>query len=155
MNLQFTVFGTPVPKGSTRPFACRKKVNGAWVYTGKTATIQNNAADLRPWEAKVRDAAIQAGAKVVSGPVQVDLVFSFRRPKCHYGSGKNSNIIKPAAPVHHIQKPDIDKLERAILDGLKGCVVVDDCQVVRVVKTKQWIYSPTAEPRVVVEVKYL
>lgn len=143
--IQFTVIGTPVPKGSAKAFV-----------RGKHAAITaSNVERLRPWEALVRDAATQAGAKIVSGPVEVNLVFSFRRPKAHFRTGKNAHILRDGYPEHHTQKPDLDKLERAILDGITGVVVVDDSQVARITSTKQWLYSAEASPRAFVEVKYL
>lgn len=42
MIIQFSVIGTPVPKGSAKSFACRRKVNGNWVYTGQTTTQASN-----------------------------------------------------------------------------------------------------------------
>jgi Holliday junction resolvase RusA-like endonuclease len=153
--IQFTVFGTPIPKGSTRSFACRRKVNNAWVYTGQTTNQQSNLSNLRPWEALIRDAAIQAGIKPVSSAVIVNINFHFRRPKNHFGSGRNSNIIKPTAPVHHIQTPDKDKLERAVLDGLAGVVYLNDAQVVDGRVSKSWLYSPYAESKACIEVEYL
>ncbi len=143
--IQFTVIGNPVPKGSAKAFVL-----------GKRASITaSNVERLRPWEALVRDAATQAGAKITSGPVEVNLVFSFRRPKNHFRSGRHANILRDVCPEHHTQKPDLDKLERAILDGITGVVVVDDSQVVRMTSTKQWLYSQDASPRAFVEVKYL
>jgi Holliday junction resolvase RusA-like endonuclease len=155
MITAFTVYGTPVPKGSARSFACRRKVNGAWVYTGKTVTQQSNEKDLRPYEAKVRDAAKEAGAQVTSLPVLVVMRFYFRRPKCHYRTGANQHLVKPAAPANHTAKPDIDKLVRSILDGLTGVAFVDDSQVVQVVAQKRWNDFRDAEERVHVEVEAL
>jgi crossover junction endodeoxyribonuclease RusA len=155
LSLQFTVFGTPIPKGSTRSFAIARLINGKRVYTGKTVNVQSNEDDLRPYEAKIRDAAIQAGARVVTGPVVVNVAFGFRRPKNHFGSGKNAAILKVTAPEHHTKKPDADKLLRSILDGLTNVVYADDAQVVRSNVVKQWCYGPSAEPRATIEVQYL
>lgn len=35
------------------------------------------------------------------GPVEVSLVFYFKRPLYHYGTGRNSNILKPNSDVWH------------------------------------------------------
>jgi Holliday junction resolvase RusA-like endonuclease len=153
--IQFTVFGTPIPKGSTRSFAIARGKGASRVYTGKTVNMASNADELRPWEALVRDAATQAGAKITSRPVEVNIVFSFRRPKGHFRKGKNANVLRDGHPEHHTSKPDLDKLERAILDGLTGVVYVDDSQVVCANALKQWLYGTTSEPRSVVEVEYL
>jgi Holliday junction resolvase RusA-like endonuclease len=48
----------------------------------------------------------------------------------------------PSAPRYHIIAPDLDKLQRAILDGFTDAGVWrDDSQVVRIRATKQ--YAPT------------
>ena len=53
------------------------------------------------------------------------------RPKSHFGTGKNADKVKQSAPVFPATMPDIDKLMRAILDGLTDAQVwLDDGQVV-------------------------
>lgn len=60
------------------------------------------------------------------GPVSVELVFRFARPKGHFNT---KGQLKPSAPMHVIVKPDIDKIERSVLDGLTGVLFKDDSQV--------------------------
>jgi len=52
------------------------------------------------------------------------------------------NFIKPASVpksrVRPVVKPDIDKLIRAILDGLTGVAFKDDAQVVKVIASKNY-----------------
>ena len=59
-------------------------------------------------------------------PLRVDLVFHMPRPLAHYGTGRNSHILKPEAPKLHRRKPDIDNLRKLLMDALTGIVWRDD-----------------------------
>ena len=53
-------------------------------------------------------------------PVSITATFRYPRPQGHFGTGKNSNTLKPSAPTHHFVKPDLDKAQRAIGDSLEA-----------------------------------
>ncbi len=75
----------------------------------------------------------------LTGAVAVDVVFTFARPKSHYGTGRNADVVKESAPDKHIQAPDSDKLSRLALDGLEMAGVVrNDSQVYMLNIYKQW-----------------
>lgn len=61
--------------------------------------------------------------------------FYIERPRTHFtkGGGLQKGLI-----VEMIDKPDVDKLLRCVLDACTGIVYVDDCQVVTCVATKQY-----------------
>mgnify|MGYP000390831330 FL=1 len=63
------------------------------------------------------------GAPPMKGAVTIEAVFRFPRPP----------TTKLAAP-----RLDVDKLARALLDGLTGIVYVDDKQVARLHARKEW-----------------
>lgn len=66
-----------------------------------------------------------------NSPVNVRCVFHMPRPKSHYGTGKNKEILKKLAIYEkHIKKPDVDNLVKFIFDCLNGIVWRDDSQVV-------------------------
>ena len=67
---------------------------------------------------KLHSNVIHSGA--LNLPVKADIEFVFPRPKSHYGSGKNADVLKPSAPKHCVSRGngDIDKLSRSTLDGL-------------------------------------
>ena len=71
--------------------------------------------------------------------LSVELVFFFPRPKSHLTS---TGMLKASAPTFRAQRPDVDKLTRAVLDALTGIVYVDDCQVVSLLAQKEWGTSP-------------
>lgn len=137
-STSFFVPGTPAPQGSKKHVG-----NGVMIESSK---------HLKPWRARVAWLARQHIRRSHTGPVKLEMQFYFRRPKRHYGTGRNSDNLKLSAPAMHTQKPDIDKLERAILDALTGIAYIDDSQVVKVVKSKQWRLSQSIDPGVQITV---
>ena len=104
--IHFSVEGLPIPQGS------KVVARGG----GKTWLRDANASKLKPWRAKVA-AAADVG-RTFDCPVEVFAVFYLPRPK------------KPRwwAPA---VKPDIDKLMRALNDGMvDGGLVSDDSRIV-------------------------
>jgi Holliday junction resolvase RusA-like endonuclease len=71
-------------------------------------------------------------------PTSVEIVFAFKRPKAHYGSGRNANKLKPSAPKFHTKKPDIDNLQKFVFDALNGVFWKDDSYIDEVVARKCW-----------------
>jgi crossover junction endodeoxyribonuclease RusA len=124
------VDGNPAPQGSKRHVG-----HGRMVEASKR---------LRPWRATVA-AAVKAavGARVPFpvGPVTVTLEFVMPRP---VSTPKRST---PPA----IRRPDIDKLARAVLDGITGTAIADDSQVTLMVAHKR-IAEIAETPGVVIEI---
>lgn len=60
----------------------------------------------------------------------MQIKFYLSRPVAHFGSGKNSEILKPNAPQAPTKKPDLTKLIRPVEDALKGLFWKDDSQIV-------------------------
>jgi Holliday junction resolvase RusA-like endonuclease len=58
-------------------------------------------------------------------------IFRLKRPKSHYRTGRFADQLRPDAPLYPAKYPDVDKLCRSTLDGLKaGQAFADDAQVV-------------------------
>lgn len=94
---------------------------------------------LKPWRKAIAAAAREAyDGEPYRGAVTAEIDFWFRRPLSHYGTGRNAEKLKPHAPPRHTQKPDVDKLLRAVLDGITGVVIHDDSQVDDVHPVKRW-----------------
>ena len=91
-----------------------------------------------PWRKLVADAVSVVVDEPLEGSLKVTLVFKFPRPKSHYRAGKNSDLLKASAPVHHAQKPDIDNVCKSTLDALNDVAYGDDKQVVELNATKGW-----------------
>jgi len=126
-TVSFTVYGVPRPQGSKK-------------HVGKGIMVETNK-NLPHWRGAVAQAAAQAdGSYLTVGPVQLTVQFVFPRPKGHYGSGKNSGVLKASAPSHPTSKQlgDLDKLLRGLCDAITGVLIADDSQVVGILATKEY-----------------
>lgn len=129
VTVSFTVIGIPAPQGSKTSWGTEANKN------------------TRPWRAAVAAEASDAfhgmlraspalepvpidGLGLIDVPVKVAALFVFPRPKSHFGTGRNKDVLKDSAPCWCATKPDADKLARAIGDALTGVLVRDDCLIV-------------------------
>lgn len=127
------VAGVPAPQGS-------KRALGAGRPGGKIRMVEASTR-VKPWRTDVREAFLAAQAEhpergelgplFGSGtPVVVKIVFVLPRTKAMRD--------RPSADFPMVQKPDVDKLERAVLDALTSAgVFADDSQVVASHKFKR------------------
>lgn len=146
--LTFSADGIPAPQGSKNTTAQK---NRAGAYTGKVSVYESSV-KLKPWRQRVAAAARAAHTgPTVECPVVLNIAFGLPRPKGHFGTGRNAGKLKPSAPAWPTKKPDVDKLERAILDALTIAKVYrDDSQVVIVNTAK--VYADERAPGVAVSV---
>ncbi len=117
--IEFTVWGEPKSQGSFRAVSHKA--------SGKAILLQDSKNTL-PWRQQVTGAALHAGAVELEGAVFVTLTCWFVRPK------SVSAAKRPKPEV----KPDIDKLERAVLDALTGVCFKDDAQVTTALTMKRY-----------------
>lgn len=110
----------PIPKQ-------RPRLSKFTVYTPKK-TIDYEKLISYEWKKKYKDL-------VLKNAVKLDLLFCFKKAK----SCKKD---------FHTQRPDIDNLEKAVLDGLNKIAFIDDCQVVEM--RSQKIFSDSDKIVVVV-----
>lgn len=131
----FMVRGLPAPQGSKRAIVNR--------HTGK-AVVMEQSTRVRPWRSDVRDGALAVLGPHApwSGPVGVDLDFRLPRPRGHYGTGRNAELLRAGAPLWPAKPPDLDKLARAILDALTGLAYLDDSQVCLLALGKSYAPGP-------------
>jgi len=106
------VLGVPQAQGSIKAF-----MRPGAKFASLTSTNKN----LKPWRQDVgllaKSSMNQLKSELATGAVRVDIWFGFQRPK----SRKKDR--------HKTTKPDLDKLERAVLDALTGICYQDDSQV--------------------------
>ena len=76
--------------------------------------------------------------RMYQGAVKMECDFVFKRPKSHFGTGRNAGKLKLSAPVFHIQTPDADNCLKFIKDCLNNHAYKDDSQVVSVAIRKRW-----------------
>src|SRR4051812_40217078 len=120
-TIEIWVAGVPQPSGSKRGFFNPKL---------KRVLITDANKKAKPWMACVSAAASEKCKEMLDGPLRVRFDFKFPRPKGHFGSGKNSGVLKSNAPTFHTVKPDATKVMRSTEDALKGIAWIDDSQVV-------------------------
>ena len=118
--ITFRVNGIPIPQGSM------KVINGRVLHSQGSALAGWRS--LIGWEARL------AGATPHSLPTKITITFFMPRPK----------TVKRAWPS---VAPDLDKLIRAVLDGLTGVAYEDDGQVVQIEAQKLYGASVGAEIR--------
>lgn len=130
--LTFHAEGVPVPKGSLR-------------HVGNGRLVEQTKA--KPWMSRIRAAALKAAADTghnrITVPVEVDVTFTFIRPK----SAKNR--LYP----HMRSVGDLDKLCRSLLDALQPSktedgVMDDDSLVVSLTAHKVYGDVPGVSVRV-------
>lgn len=119
--LVILIEGTPVPQGSKT----------AYVVNGR-AVLTEASKKLKPWRKHVTETATQTAYVkkwlTISTACTVDMTFLFERPK----SAKSREY--PSV------KPDLDKLARAVLDGLSDANIWnDDAQVVTLRARKRYV----------------
>jgi len=99
------------------------------------------------WRAAVAHHAMHArGAGGLDlGPLAIGARFVFPRPKGHFGKNGVRDRFVSACKTG---RPDLDKLERALLDALTGVLFVDDSQVVAIHSAKVFGELPGVEVNV-------
>jgi len=130
-ELMINVSGKPIPKQSFR-FA-RTKL-GKWMkWIDPKVTAYTNLVRMEAVES-------MAGRPPLVGPVEMIVDFCFPWPKSM--SRKERTWLELFTLPFRAKIPDLDNLEKNLLDGLKGIAFLDDAQVCKVTKVK--IYD--AEP---------
>jgi len=141
--IAFRVHGIPAPQGSKRHVG-----NGVMVESSKK---------VKPWREAVKGAAVEAQAGALAAnlwdlrcePLQVRVTFVLPRPKGHYGTGRNANLLKRSAPHSPAVKPDIDKLISSTLDAIgEAGIWRDDAQVAEIHAAKTYGDMPGAHIRI-------
>ena len=128
-HVYFEVKGDPVPKARARTV---RKGGRTWSFTPKKVAA---------WEKLVKEEASKHFSQPLSGPIQLSIIFYMDRPE-----SRRKDIWVPTTP-------DLDNLEKAVLDALNGVAYKDDRYVVA--KNAQKRYIRRDEPRVCVRVTSL
>lgn len=136
-QIAFTVYGDPVPKGSTVPFPLMKDGKPVLGKGGRpVVVIQNANKNTKQWQTLVALASQEhRPEKLFSEAVVLRLRFFFTRPK---------SISVKKRPNHTV-KPDLDKLIRCVGDALKGKIYAEDALIVSIEATKEYGDPPRVE----------
>jgi Holliday junction resolvase RusA-like endonuclease len=124
--IRFFVGGEPQPKGSTRAYYVKK--------LDRVVTTNSNR-NTKQWQLRVAMEAQRANeCRKVSfySPdkcygYEVEASFLFQRPKS-----------LPKKMCLDTKRPDLDKLIRAVLDGLANVIIPDDAQVISISSRKRY-----------------
>lgn len=127
-----TVYGTQKPMGSKRAFKTK---------SGKLIVTDQSGEKLKSWQHDIRVMMLEKPGQY-EGPISIEIYFHIPRPKSHYGTGKNANVLKADVPEYVTVKPDLDKLARAVLDCGTGIWYRDDSQVCEIKLVKQYTDGP-------------
>lgn len=128
-TFQFRVKGEPVAKARPR-FNTKTRV----AYTNKRTAEAEQLIESAYW---------RQGGKNNSefeGSVKVSMIFSF---PVRASWSKNKRLALKGKG--HIIRPDLDNLEKTVLDALNGIAWKDDSQVCDVVKVKKWANEGSTE----------
>jgi len=154
-QLHLIVTGLPSPQGSKRGFPVHRKDG-----TTGVALVESAGDRVKTWRQDVRTAAERAlnedprWAPHPSDALAVEIRFALARPRSHYGTGRNAGTLKATAPSYPTTKPDLDKLERAVLDALTSAgVYPDDSQVAVLHGHKR--YADDGRPGAAIAIAYL
>ncbi|MDO5730799.1 RusA family crossover junction endodeoxyribonuclease [Corynebacterium sphenisci] len=118
MTTTMFVPGTPAPQGSKKAMMPPR---------GHRPVLVESSTRLPAWRQAVALIARTRCPQPATGPVALEVEFVMPRTRAMRD--------RPAPPM--VQRPDVDKLLRAVLDGLTGPAFPDDSQVVRLTATKR------------------
>lgn len=121
-TIRFVVPGTPTAKGRAQPDKA-----------GNMRTPEKTIRAERQVE-KIAEGAMR-GLEPLFGPIRILLTFVFDVP-AGWNKAQRADALSGLMP--HISKPDIDNIEKMVLDGMNGVVYYDDSQVAEVFKRKRY-----------------
>ena len=94
-------------------------------HVGNGRMVHSQGSALAVWRSTIALAARSENAKLIEGPVAIQLHFYMLKPR-------TVKREKPTVP------PDLDKLIRGVLDALTGIVYLDDAQVILIRAAKSY-----------------
>lgn len=158
--LTIEVAGKPQPQGSTAVFVPLDKRgyplarggrnrDGSYRPGSVIANVTSDNPKLKGWRKAVAAAAGEAmkreGLELLEEVgLSLEVHFFMERPEGHWRTGRYAHLLKDSAPAAPITIPDIDKLLRAVMDGLSGVVYSDD-KLVNAAPPEKHYALPTAE----------
>jgi len=128
--ITFTIPGKPFAK--QRPRFSRR--SGRAFTPKETVSFENTVGQI----------AMSHFPEPITGPVKVSIWATFEPPASWSKKKTADHINRP-----HTQRPDLDNVQKAILDGLNRIAFADDGQVAEIETRKYW--GPSAKTVVTVE----
>lgn len=145
-ELVFAIPGDPVPWTSTKQ---NRHSGNRFLPARQSEAIAHNVAFVN--QRLGGDDHDLVFAKAV--PLSLDCCFYLKRPKGHYGTGRNEGVLKDWAPEYPTGKPDRSNLGKMIEDCLVlARVMPDDDQVIRGQSEKLYV-AYGEQPRSVIRIR--
>jgi len=146
--IEIRVYGTPAPQGSKA--------------RGRHRGVYEMSKRVGPWRTAVAAAAREVRWQEIDsspeisesgGALAVTIVFLMARPVSHWRRTRTINELRADAPTRPATRPDLDKLVRSTLDGLKaGGAYADDGQVADLCAAK--VYArPGDQPGAIIRIE--
>lgn len=132
MQIKLEILGNPLALKRHRTF---RRGN----FVGQYDPSQNEKKDF------LLTVQNKAPEKPITGSVMLTLVFFMARPKGHYGTGKNTGILKPNTPLWHTKRPDLSNLTKFVEDALNGIFWSDDSVISKLTAIKIYDEKPRTE----------
>jgi len=142
---RFEIEGHPEPQGSMKPLISKT--------TGFPMLKATNETALKRWRKLITKTAYANRPEWLMAPLDqpVFVSLTFVRERSPHDYLANGYSLRKGAPRHPATTPDIDKLTRAMLDGLTGVAFINDSRVVSCMATKRFATLGETE-RVIVEI---
>ena len=83
--------------------------------------------------------------KPLEGALLVKMIFTFKRPKSHYRTGKHSHLLKTNMPQYYTSTPDADNCAKYYLDCMNKVYYKDDSQVAMLQVEQYYEKKPSVE----------
>lgn len=131
--ISLDIFGDPVPKKRARTFNNHGKI--------VTWDSQDKLKEGYKWQIRS-----QYREEPIQGPVRMDVVFMMPIPK---STSKVKQRAMMNGTYYHMSRPDVDNLQKFILDVLNEIVIKDDGQVVEIHAKKIYSSKPGTHVRVI------
>ena len=126
------IFGPAETQGSKRIGRAGKN--------GRPILVEDNPR-LKSWRLELKYAMLETAPRYpepdgeyrpwLNRAVQVRLIVHVKRPRSHYGTGRNAETLKANAPTVPPTGKDLDKIQRAVGDAGTGVWWEDDAQIAR------------------------
>lgn len=143
--LNLEILGTPEPKQSFRFSAGRRKDGTVYVNKFQSEKVKDNQKRMA-WIIKSQ---LPPDFKIHEGMIQIRILFAFPPTK---GMKKDDLIkLEQGISVYKRTKPDLDNLEKPLLDSMQDIIYKNDSQIAS--KYSEKIYSHL--PRIEVSIKLI
>jgi Holliday junction resolvase RusA-like endonuclease len=135
MQIMFTIYGIPIPKGRPR-FSTRGKFPVAYTPE-KTKNYESDVGMMAK--------AAMGASKPLEGALEAFIYVTFSVP-ASYSKKRTEACLSNSEK--HIKKPDLDNVIKSVIDGMDKIVFENDSQITSIHATK--VYGEVAKVEVIV-----